>query len=300
MTTCRALLPVALALALSLSPRLNAGSYTFSDGNFTNYTWTSAKILDTTAGQTATFNAGETPAGAYNGGPYRTNAFHFSYNGTATNQGIIIGNYFTNIIYYPSISGAIEAITGFGIAGTSTFSGGGAPAFSLGLLLLQGGIYYTNQSVGLGGLDNQVKDQSSHLATAFTRVGSSGPLNPDFTTNGGPIQFGYFSAVSLSLGGAASPTGSIGADYFALSISNTPAVPQFTSQQPASGTNLMVSLSGLFVGESITWLVSTNVASLSAWSTNSTSSAVGTNSTFSVTNTVYPGVADWFLRAQVQ
>jgi hypothetical protein len=80
----------------------------------------------------------------------------------------------------------------------------------------------------------------------------------------------------------------------------TPSTPQFTSQQPANATNLSVTLSGLFLGESITWLVSTNVATLAAWPTNSTSSAVGTNGTFTVTNTVYPGAPNWFLRAQVQ
>lgn len=297
MTTCRALLPVALAFALSISPRVNAGAG-FNDGNFTTYTWTAVKILDTTAGQTAAFNAGEAPTGGLGGGAYRSNSFSFSYNGTATNQGIVIGNLSGGVTYSPAISGPINAITSFNLAADASFSGG-APVLSVGLLLFQGGIYYTNQFQGIGGFGNPVKETSPQLATAFTRVGSSGPANPDFSTNGGPIEFGYIAAASLSSGASpAAITGSIGADSFQLSISNTPGMPRFTGQQAANHTNLLVSLSGLAAGESITWFVSTNLV---VWSIdNPPSSAAGTNGTFTVTNSVYPGAPNWFLRAQVQ
>jgi len=306
MTTRHALLPVALALALSNSPSAYAGAFTFNDGNFTNYTWTAAKIQDTTAGQTAGFSTGEVPAGAYNGGPYRTNAYTFSYNGTATNQGIIIGNISSQTAYSPDVSGAIDAITGFGIAGVSSASGG-APAISIGLLLMQTNlalhtnIYYTNSSYSPAGLGNQFKDQTPKLAADFTRIGSSGPMNPDFTTNGGTIEFGYFTTASLSSGiSPAAITGTIGADYFALSISNTPSAPWFTSQQAANATNLTVTLTGLFLGESITWLVSTNLTNPAGWTTNSTSAAPGTSGVFTVTNSAFPTAPIWFLRAQVQ
>src|ERR1039458_8345400 len=124
MIICRALLPVALAMALSISPRLQAGSLQFNDGNLATYTWTAVKIQDTTDGQTAAFNAGETPTGGINGGAYRSNSFNFSYDGGPARQGILIGNLSTNITYSPAISGAISSITGFGIAASNSVSGG--------------------------------------------------------------------------------------------------------------------------------------------------------------------------------
>jgi hypothetical protein len=164
--------------------------------------------------------------------------------------------------------------------------------------LLQTNIYYTNQLQGTAGSWNQVKEQSLQFATAFTRVGSAGPLNPDFTTNGGTIQFGYVTAASLSSGSTTTITGTLGVDDFQLSISNTPSMPRFTGQQPAYATNLLVTLSGLAAGETITWFVSTNLA---AWSINNPpNSATNTTGTFTVTNSVYPGASNWFLRAQVQ
>jgi hypothetical protein len=146
-----------------------------------------------------------------------------------------------------------------------------------------------------------LKEPPPFLAADFTPVGSSGPANPDFTINGGAIELGYVTAASLSSG--ASPqaiAGSIGADYFVLTISNTPTMAQFSGQQPANGTNLLVTLSGLAAGETITWLVSTDLAD---WSTNNpspTSTAAGTNGTFTITNSVYPAAPNWFLRALVQ
>ena len=63
---------------------------------------------------------GDQLTGGFGGGIYRSNSFSFSYNGSETNQGILIGNLSTNITYSPSVSGAINAITGFGIAASLT------------------------------------------------------------------------------------------------------------------------------------------------------------------------------------
>ena len=295
MSTCRALLPVALALALSVCPRVCGGAG-FNDGDFTTYPWTAVKIQDTTALQNAGFSAGEMLTGGIGGGAYRSNSFSFSFNGSPTNQGIIIGNLSSNIMYNPAISGAINSITSFGIAANYSPSTG-APAVYVGLLLLQGGAYYTNHFQPIGGFGIPIKESSPQLATDFTRVGSSGPANPDFTTNGGPIEFGYITAASLASGASATIAGTFGVDQFALTIANTPVMPRFTSQQAANATNLLVTLSGLAPGESITWLVSTNLVD---WPTNNPAgSATGTNGTFTVTNSVYPAAQDWFLRALV-
>lgn len=304
MTTSRALLPLALACALSLSPRLNAGAG-FNDGDFTTYNWTPLLLQDTTAGQTASFTAGDQTKGGFGGGAYHFNSFNFSYNGSPTNQGIIIGNLSSNVTYNPSVSGAINAISGFGIAASNTVSGGVA-TISIGLLLmqtnltLQTNLYYTNQLQPTSGAWNQVKEQSLQVAADFTQVGSSGPVNPDFSTNGGAIQFGYVTVASLSSGSATAITGALGVDDFQLSISNTPSMARFTSQQAANATSLSVTLSGLAPGETITWLVSTNLVS---WSTNNphpTSAAANTNGAFTVTNSAYPSAPNWFLRALVQ
>jgi hypothetical protein len=269
----------------------------FNDGDFTTYAWASVKLQDTTSGQNAEAGAGEAPTGGYQGGAYRSNSFSFSFNGAATNQGILIGNTNSGMVYSPAVSGAINSIN-FGIAANESVSVG-TTVVSIGLLLLQSNIYYTNQlqEVAAGSWAN-LKESSPLLAADFTRVGSSEPVNPDFTTNGAPIQFGYATAASLSSGTAGLITGTIGADDYQLSISNTPGGLRFTSQQPANATNLSVTLSGLAAGENITWLVSTNLA---VWSTNnSNSSATGTNGAFTVTNSIYPAARDWFLRALVQ
>jgi hypothetical protein len=305
MTPYRALMPVALAFAISITPRLIAGP-AYNDGDFTTYNWTAVKIQDTTAGQTAAFGAGGMATGGDEvGKAWRANSFAFSYNGSPTNQGILIGNLSTNVVYSPAVSGAINSISSFDIAATSSVAAG-APGLTLsvGLLLLQNGSYFTNQLINVGSIWNNPKVALSFSATDFTLAGSAGPLNPDFSTNGAAIEFGYVAAASVSTG--ASPAGilgTIGADDFVLTISNTPAMPMFTSQQAANGTNLSVTLSGLAFGESITWLVSTNLTNTGGWSTNypnPTSTAGGTNGSFTITNWIYPSSPVWFLRALVE
>jgi len=296
MTIRRFVLPATLALSLLASISVRAGAQ-FSDGDFTTYSWTSLKLLDTTVGGAATFNAGEVAAGGASGGAFRSNSFSFNFNGTLTNQGIVIANLSTNVVYSPSVSGSIVNITSFSIAAAAT-SSIGAPVVSVGLLLLQNGVYFTNHFQGIGGYGNPVKESSPQLASAFVRVGSSGPLNPDFSTNGGTIEFGYIASAYQASGSATGVIGTIGADLYALSISNLPVAPQFTGQQATNGTNLLVSLNGLATGESITWYVSTN---LTSWTVdNPPTSALDTNGTFIVTNSVYPLAPVWFLRAQVQ
>jgi hypothetical protein len=72
---------------------------------------------------------------------------------------------------------------------------------------------------------------------------------------------------------------------------------RFTSQQAVGGTNIQVALAGLAPGENVVWLVSTNLVD---WPTNNPSAfATGTNGTYAVTNSVYPGAATWFLRALI-
>lgn len=296
MTTCRFVLPVTLALSLLASFSARAGAQ-FSDGDFTTYPWTSFKLLDTTAGQAATFGAGEVASGGASGGAFRSNYFSFNYNGAMTNQGIVIGNLSSAVVYSPAVSGAILSISSFGIAANLSLANG-SPTPAVGLLLLQNGVYYTNQFQGVAGYGTPVKESLPQPASSFVRVGSSGPLNPDFSTNGGAIEFGYITAAAQSTGSAMPVAGTIGADLYALSISNTPATPLFTSQQATNGTNLLVSLSGMATGEIVTWYVSTN---LTSWTVdNPPTSAMGTNGTFIVTNSVYPLAPVWFLRAQVQ
>lgn len=78
MTIRSALLPVALASALSLSQQVLADPG-FNDGDFRTYNWTTAlKILDTTSSQSGSCSAGEALTGGSGGGAYRSNQFSFS------------------------------------------------------------------------------------------------------------------------------------------------------------------------------------------------------------------------------
>jgi hypothetical protein len=293
MTHYRALLPVALALATSFSPRAFAGAG-FNDGNFETYTWTAVKILDTTAG--STFSAGEVPSGGVGGGAYRSNSFSFTYSGTPLSQEIIIANTNNGMTYSPAVSGPINSIYSFSIL-ANYWPGAGAPVTDVGLLLVQNGTFYTNQLTAIAGFNTPYKNTTPQYATDFIRVGSSGAsVNPDFSGSGAPIQFGCVITASLSSGSPATISGVAGVDDYSLSISNTPIMPLFTSQQSSSATNLLVTLSGLANQENITWMVSTN---LTNWFTNNpTSQAVATNGTFTVTNWISPAPT-WFLRALV-
>jgi len=300
---------------MSVSSRVFAGAG-YNDGNFTNYTWTAVEIQDTTDGQTGGFTAGEVPTGGVAGGAYRSNSFSFDSSGSPFNQGILIGNTNSAMVYSPAISGPINSIT-FSIAASllsSSFVDTGllspqdsraepkikAPlTVQVGLLLLQNGLYYTNQLQNPTGFGFPIKEFTPQLASDFTQVGSLEPANPDFTASGAPIQFGYVIAASYASSSPATITGAVGVDQFFLSIDNTP-MPQFISEQPANAASMAVTLTGLAFGENITWLVSTDLLS---WSTNfpsPTSTAADTNGTFTITNFVNPAARVWFLRALVQ
>jgi hypothetical protein len=321
MTPRRALLPFALAFLMSISLIVNAGAG-FNDGDFTSYTWSAVEIQDVPGG--SSISAGEVPTGGAGAGAFRSNSWSVNYSGTPNSQEIIIANTNRAMVYSPAISGPINSITSFSIAasflssnvapairaGLSVPQAGqpvkqlGAPAKEtpiVGLLLLQDGIYYTNQLQQLEGFDLPIKESSPQLATDFTQVGSSGPsLNPDFSSNADPIQFGYVLAVSFLGFSPATMNGSVGVDQFAVSIFNTPAMPQFTSVQPVNATTVSVTLSGLAAGESITWRVSTNLVKWSTNNPNPTSTASGTNGTFTITDSVFPTAPNWFLNALVQ
>lgn len=296
MTIRSALLPVALASALSLSQQLLAG-VKFNDGDFTTYHWTASKILDTTTGQTGSFSAGEALTGGYGGGAYRSNQFSFQYDGSGANQGIIIGNLTTNMIYSPSVSGPLIHVTYAIGASNVTAVTPGTASVNMGLLLLQSNVYYTKFSTDgiVGNWNNVGKDEGALVASQFSRVGPSGPAFPDFSTNGAPIEFGYATTASLSSGSAATVSGAFGADNFSLSMSNTPT-PVFISEQ-LNQTNAVFTLTGLAPGEQITWLTSTNLVS---WSTNSVTAATATNAVFTLTNVVNSSAKSLMLRALVQ
>lgn len=300
---------------MSVSSRVIAGAG-YNDGDFTTYTWTAVEIQDTTDGQTGGFTAGEVSTGGVAGGAYRSNYFSFVSSGSPLNQGILVGNTNSAMVYSPAISGPINSIT-FSIAASllsaSSMNTGlllpqdshaepknKAPlSVQVALLLLQNGLYYTNQLQTPLGFGFPIKEFAPQLASDFTQVGSLEPANPDFTASGAPIQFGYVIAASYASSSPATITGAVGLDQFDLSIDNTP-MPQFISEQPADAASMAVTLTGLAVGESITWLVSTDMLD---WSTNfpsPTSTATDTNGSFTITNLVNPAAQVWFLQALVK
>ena len=213
MTTYRALLLFALACLMSICPRVHAGPG-FNDGDFTTYTWTAVKIQDSTATQNATFSAGELFSGGFTGNEaYLSNSFSFSYNGTETNQGIVIGNLCESFTYTPSISGAINSISSFDIASIYSISTG-APGLSLsiGLVLCRTA---TSTRTNFWASSRLVQPEGAVVLCGNGLCASrfQGPVNRDFSTNGNTIEFGFVASASLSSGTSpATISGSIGAD----------------------------------------------------------------------------------------
>jgi hypothetical protein len=201
--TIRKSVVVALGAAITLC----AADTNFSDGTFNDAAWTSSKVLDTTAGG-ATFSSAQVATGGNPGSFNRTD--QASGNGT-----IYIAHLRNSFTYNPSTQGAIETLE---YTYDSTEVSPPTPESAAGwvvLLVYQDDTYYATNI-----FDKVVPGKWFHFvrpgftASSFRAVQDSAK-HPDFSSTGGPIQFGFYTA-NLDTGG----TTHIGVDNFSVTVKN--------------------------------------------------------------------------------
>jgi hypothetical protein len=170
---------------------LAQGSRTFLDEEFENVDWTAGKLVDTTVGYGANFSAYQMVNGG-NPGAYR-HVWHGWTGDGSGSQGFLVGH-FSEIAWHDP--GAQGAILGLNVSLDAIFNPATAPwAVACGPLVHQNGHYFT--------VFGSVTSESWTTLTfeGLTEqdfVGIAGePLeHPDFSSNGAPIQFGFFTANS--------------------------------------------------------------------------------------------------------
>ena len=167
---------------------------TFSDGEFID--WTSDKIVDTTAGMSATFEVERRTTGG-NPGAFR-HVVHMYGFGT-----IGVGHLHGAAIYDLQREGVISSIDySWDLIEQNPPFPGAAVRYAL--LILQDGTYYTTGGDLVFADGWTGFDRVGLTAADFGRVGDTGPSRPDFSRSASPIQFGYTSRNSHT--GSTPPT----------------------------------------------------------------------------------------------
>ena len=203
---------------LVLLASTSASAVQISDGIFANADWT-ASIL-AASGPPTRFSATQILAGGDPGSYRQTQQ---TYGGPGD---ILTGHIFTGAQYAPSTEGAISQITySFDLMLTD---GGESGAVGYGLVILQNGTYYRQAGSTLTTIEPVRNVWVGHASSTLT-TGDFSPIlgigaQPDFSTGGAPISFGYFASNGTA---DSQPTGtSSGIDNWSVTIS---AVPEPTS-----------------------------------------------------------------------
>lgn len=218
-----------LGAVFVLAGPVQAATVVFSDDTFANADWTAAKIIDTTAGQTASFAAGQVASGG--------NADAYRQVNHVYDAGIIaVGHAKTGAVYDPAASGAILAIAySYDLIHQDPPPG---QAVAYGIALFQGGSVYSAPLDNIFPATWTSFGASGLTAANFTLRAGAGPATPDFSAAGAPITFGYAS-FNNNTGGAPGLVRVSGIDNWQVSVTSVPV--------PAAG-----------------WLLGTAVAVLAA------------------------------------
>jgi len=203
----------------------------FSDGAFNPPDWTASKILDTTSGASATFSAFQATSGG-TPGSYRGVDMTF-------NNGSIMVAHLSNFVYTPSSQGAITTIDySYDLLQTNPPSPGAQVAY--GPLIFQNNTYYvccltpgeasasSADLVTAGGWKHFGRNglTASSFSNGFGGIPlfGPGPAQPDFSSTGGSIRFGYYSANSSTA------TTHSGIDNYSVNVNNAAPESRILSQ----------------------------------------------------------------------
>jgi opacity protein-like surface antigen len=212
----------ALLLVSIVSAAPAASAATFSDATFNNADWTvTVEVLNlggsvngsqvTTGGNPGAFRRINNVLNSAAGQPFSNSVFGFHARAGAT--------------WNPGIQGAITSLAYEEDA--YRYSGSGVQAN--GIALRQGGVIY----YGPASLTPSTTGVWQHYAWSGLTAGdfdavAPGVQNPDFSSAGGPIQFGFYRSNSTSVGGSGG-TVSGGIDNWAVTVEQ--------GATPAAGTS---------------------------------------------------------------
>jgi hypothetical protein len=181
------------AISLLFTTVQSNAATVFTDDTFNDADWTASIIFQD--GQTPSFTATQISSGG-NPGAYRQ--VQHTYGGLVNNGSIVVGHLMDGATYDPSIDGAVSTIDfSFDLI---LFDGGDSRTVAYGGLILQNNSYYsggytTTSTVPTTNVweSNSIEDL---FASDFSLVMGAGPAQPDFSSSGSIIQFGYFSGNS--------------------------------------------------------------------------------------------------------
>jgi len=217
----RTLVAAAIASAALAS---SAQAVTFLDGVFNNTDWTLTTITNA-GGAGSTMNAFQVPTGG-NPNQYRNNQLSLAINGS--NSGVFGVNMNVNAFYNPA-SGAIAVINYS--EDSKNFSNQAGNGQLTGCAIIQGGRIYLQRNPLLvmpySGFSNwQPNTASSLVAANFYELNNAGVLfsgsNPDFSTSGGVMQFGYYRANSSGNQTSGTFNSECGIDNWSVNIVTVP------------------------------------------------------------------------------
>lgn len=211
--------PARFALAATLflfATTVTAASVDFFDGSFADGDWEATKIVDTTAGATASFSATRIPAGG-NPDAYRQVTHVYD----AGN--IFVGHLSLGATYDPSASGAILSL-GYGYD-LIHINPPVSQAVGYAIAIFQDGNWYSSNPVDVVFPQAWTTFGASGLtAASFVRRAGTGPATPDFSGLGGPLTFGYLS-LNSNTGGAPGLTRVSGIDNWHVELTTVPLPP---------------------------------------------------------------------------
>ncbi|OGF17786.1 MAG: hypothetical protein A2W00_05930 [Candidatus Eisenbacteria bacterium RBG_16_71_46] len=188
----------AAVLLLSVPPA-RAASTAFSDGVFVNSDWT--LVIEG-------LNGGGTASGFQSltgGNPVeyrRVNNTTNSAIGTGVSNTVFGAHFRSGAVFNPGVGGALLSVD---FSAATIRVAGGVQAY--GLALRQGGvIYYGPGFLNPTAFGTWTTTTQTGLVAANFDAAAPGVQTPDFGVTGGPIEFGFSSANSTSVGGGGGTT----------------------------------------------------------------------------------------------
>ncbi len=199
--------------AFFVASAASAATITFFDGDFAGADWSATKIVDTTAGATASFVAVQGSTGG-NPGAYRqvTHAFDAG--------NIYVGHLASGATYDPSASGAIVSLDySYDLIHINPPAG---QAVAYAIVIEQGGSWYSSTPFDAIFPETWTGFGAAALTAAnFARRAGNGPSTPDFSDTGGVMSFGYLSA-NANTGGAPGLVRISGIDNWRVELTTVP------------------------------------------------------------------------------
>lgn len=204
---------IVAAVALLAAATAPAATVTFFDDTFAGGDWDATKIIDTTAGATATFGVTQVAAGG-NPGDFRQ-VTHVYDAGD-----IFVGHVALGATYDPLATGAIASLGySYDLIHIDPPPG---QAVAYGIAFYQSGSWYSTAPLETTFTETWTSSGLSGLTAAnFVRRAGAGPTTPDFSATGGLMTFGYLSANS-NTGGAPGLTRVSGIDNWRVELTTVP------------------------------------------------------------------------------